>query len=72
MSDEDMDKLMQAGGGAGKTRVHERMGLDSRLEMAMDALRCPSGDTSVKLLQEVREARRPLRLLLSSPTFVAR
>src|SRR5205807_4672062 len=51
MSDEDMDKLLQRQG-----EVQEKLDqldawdLDSRLEMAMDALRCPPPDTPVKIL----------------------
>lgn len=42
--------------------------LDSKLEMAMDALRCPEGDTSVKVLSGGERRRVALcRLLLQKP-----
>src|SRR4030095_9725408 len=42
--------------------------LDARLEMAMDALRCPPGDTSVKVLSGGERRRVALcRLLLKKP-----
>jgi len=69
MSDEDMDKLIVRQG-----EVQEKLDsidawdLDSRLEMAMDALRCPPGDTSVKVLSGGERRRVALcRLLLQQP-----
>ena len=45
--------------------------LDSRLEMAMDALRCPEGDTSVKVLSGGEKRRVALcRLLLQKPDIL--
>jgi len=45
--------------------------LDSRLEMAMDALRCPPADTSVKVLSGGARRRVALsRLLLQSPDIL--
>src|SRR5512140_997616 len=45
--------------------------LDSRLEMAMDALRCPDGDTSVKVLSGGEKRRVALcRLLLKKPDIL--
>ena len=45
--------------------------LDSRLEMAMDALRCPPGDTSVKVLSGGEKRRVALcRLLLRKPDIL--
>ena len=45
--------------------------LDSRLEMAMDALRCPPGDTSVKILSGGEKRRVALcRLLLKKPDIL--
>src|SRR6266567_425028 len=49
MSDDEMDKLISR-----QAKVQEKLDhldawdLDSRLEMAMDALRCPDGGTPVK------------------------
>ena len=51
MSDDEMSKLIERQG-----KVQEKLDamdawdMDSRLEMAMDALRCPYGDTLVKVL----------------------
>ncbi len=56
MSDEDMDKLLNR-----QAEVQEKLDsmnawdLDSKLEMAMDALRCPPGDTPVKVLSGGRK-----------------
>lgn len=45
--------------------------LDSRLEMAMDALRCPSGDTPIKVLSGGEKRRVALcRLLLKKPDIL--
>jgi len=45
--------------------------LDSRLEMAMDALRCPPGDTWVKVLSGGERRRVALcRLLLQQPDIL--
>ncbi len=72
MSDEDMDKLIERQG-----EVQEKLDsmdawdLDSRLEMAMDALRCPPGDTPVKVLSGGERRRVALcRLLLEQPDIL--
>ncbi len=72
MSDDEMDKLIQRQG-----EVQEKLDsvnawdLDSRLEMAMDALRCPPGDTSVKVLSGGERRRVALcRLLLQEPDIL--
>ncbi len=72
MSDDEMDKLIQRQG-----QVQERLDalnawdLDSRLEMAMDALRCPPGDTPVKVLSGGEKRRAALcRLLLQQPDIL--
>src|ERR1700716_4720414 len=64
--DADMDKLMERQG-----KVQDKLDaagawdLDSKLEMAMDALRCPPGDTPVSILSGGEKRRVPLcRLLL--------
>ncbi len=45
--------------------------LDSRLEMAMDALRCPDGDTEIKVLSGGEKRRVALcRLLLKKPDIL--
>ncbi|MBW2711961.1 MAG: energy-dependent translational throttle protein EttA [Deltaproteobacteria bacterium] len=66
MSPEEMDRLL-----ARQAEVQEKLDaldawdLDSRLEMAMDALRCPPGETPVKILSGGERRRVALcRLLL--------
>src|SRR4030067_1910295 len=66
MGDDEMTKLLEKQGEVQEKL--EAMGgwdLDSRLEMAMDALRCPPPDTSVKVLSGGERRRVALcRLLL--------
>ena len=51
--------------------AHDAWTLDSRLEMAMDALRCPPGDTPVKVLSGGERRRIALtRLLLTEPDIL--
>ena len=72
MSDDAMNKLIED-----QARVQEKLDamdawdLDSRLEMAMDALRCPAGDTPVKVLSGGEKRRVALcRLLLKKPDIL--
>ncbi|HKG15945.1 MAG TPA: energy-dependent translational throttle protein EttA [Pyrinomonadaceae bacterium] len=72
MSDDDMNKLLERQG-----EVQERLDaldawdLDSRLEMAMDALRCPPGETPVEVLSGGERRRVALcRLLLQKPDIL--
>ena len=72
MSDDEMNKLIERQG-----KVQEKLDhlnaweLDSRLEMAMDALRCPPGDTAVKVLSGGEKRRVALcRLLLQQPDIL--
>jgi ATP-binding cassette ChvD family protein len=72
MSDDEMNALLERQG-----EVQERLDaldaweLDSRLEMAMDALRCPPGETSVKVLSGGEKRRVALcRLLLQKPDIL--
>ncbi|HUO78072.1 MAG TPA: energy-dependent translational throttle protein EttA [Thermodesulfovibrionales bacterium] len=72
MSDDEMAKLIERQG-----KVQERLealdawDLDSRLEMAMDALRCPPGDTVLKVLSGGERRRVALcRLLLQKPDIL--
>jgi energy-dependent translational throttle protein EttA len=72
LSEGEMNKLIERQG-----EVHEKLDaldawdLDSRLEMAMDALRCPSGDTPVKVLSGGERRRVALcRLLLQKPDIL--
>jgi energy-dependent translational throttle protein EttA len=72
LPEEEMNRLIERQG-----RVQERLDaldawdLDSRLEMAMDALRCPPGDTPVKVLSGGERRRVVLcRLLLQKPDIL--
>jgi len=72
VSDEEMSKLLERQG-----EVQERLDaqdawdLDSRLEMALDALRCPPGETPVKVLSGGEKRRVALcRLLLQKPDIL--
>src|SRR5947208_2104654 len=72
MSDEEMSDLLEKQG-----KVQERLDaanawdLDSRLEMAMDALRCPPPETAVKILSGGELRRVALcRLLLKQPDIL--
>ena len=72
MSDDEMNKLIERQG-----KVQEKLDtmgawdLDSRLEMAMDALRCPPGDTQVQVLSGGEKRRVALcRLLLQKPDIL--
>src|SRR5262245_24116019 len=69
MSDDEMASLLERQG-----VVQEKLDsmggwdLDSRLEMAMDALRCPPGETPIKVLSGGERRRVALcRLLLQQP-----
>ncbi len=72
MSDDEMSDLLERQG-----KVQEKLDatqawdLDSRLEMAMDALRCPPPDTSVSILSGGEKRRVALcRLLLQKPDIL--
>jgi energy-dependent translational throttle protein EttA len=72
MSDEEMDRLIQRQGEVQeKLDALDAWDLDSRLEMAMGALRCPPGDTSVKVISGGERRRVALcRLLLQKPDIL--
>jgi len=72
MSDEEMDRLIQQQGDIQeKLDAADAWDLDSRLEMAMDALRCPAGDTPVKVLSGGEKRRVALcQLLLRKPDIL--
>ena len=72
MSDEEMDRLIQQQGDIQeKLDAADAWDLDSRLEMAMDALRCPDGDTPVNVLSGGEKRRVALcRLLLRKPDIL--
>lgn len=72
MSDDEMNALIEKQG-----KVQDRIDqldawdIDSRLEMAMDALRCPPGDTPVNVLSGGERRRVALcRLLLQKPDIL--
>jgi len=72
MSDDEMNKLLERQG-----KVQERLDaldawdLESRLDMAMDALRCPPGETRVDVLSGGERRRVALcRLLLKKPDIL--
>ena len=72
MTNEQMDALIERQG-----KVQEKLDaldawdLDARLEMAMDALRCPPGDTPVNILSGGEKRRVALcRLLLQNPDIL--
>ncbi|MGB8509308.1 MAG: energy-dependent translational throttle protein EttA [Pyrinomonadaceae bacterium] len=72
MSDEEMSKLLERQGTVQeKLEAADAWDLDSRLEMAMDALRCPPGETPVKVLSGGEKRRVALcRLLLQQPDIL--
>ena len=72
LSDDEMAKLMERQGEVQEKIDHAGgWDLDSRLEMAMDALRCPPGDTAVKVLSGGERRRVALcRLLLLKPDIL--
>src|SRR5438132_2207413 len=70
--DADMDKLLER-----QAKVQDKLDaagawdLDSKLEMAMDALRCPPPETSISILSGGEKRRVALcRLLLQSPDIL--
>jgi energy-dependent translational throttle protein EttA len=72
MTDDEMTALLEKQG-----EVQEKLDaanawdLDSRLEMAMDALRCPPGETPIKILSGGEKCRVALcRLLLKQPDIL--
>jgi sulfate-transporting ATPase len=72
MSDEEMNNLLERQGKVQEElEARDAWDLDSRLEMAMDALRCPPGDTPVKVLSGGEKRRVALcRLLLKKPDIL--
>jgi ATPase subunit of ABC transporter with duplicated ATPase domains len=72
MSDDAMNKLIERQGEVQeKLEALDAWNLDSRLEMAMDALRCPAGETPVNILSGGEKRRVALcRLLLQKPDIL--
>ncbi len=72
MSDDEMNKLIERQGKVQEKLDHlDAWDLDSRLDMAMDALRCPAADTLIKVLSGGEKRRVALcRLLLQKPDIL--
>ncbi len=72
MDDAAMDQLIQRQGEVQEKLDHlDAWDLDARLEMAMDALRCPPGDTPVEVISGGERRRVALcRLLLQKPDIL--
>jgi sulfate-transporting ATPase len=72
MSDDEMTKLIERQGQVQEKLDHlDAWDLDSRLDLAMDALRCPPGDAPVKVLSGGEKRRVALcRLLLQKPDIL--
>ena len=72
MSDDEMNKLLERQGEVQEKLDHlDAWDLDARLEMAMDALRCPPRETPVKVLSGGERRRVALcRLLLQKPDIL--
>ncbi|NNF07046.1 MAG: energy-dependent translational throttle protein EttA [Candidatus Eisenbacteria bacterium] len=72
MEDDAMQKLIDRQGEVQELLDHNDVwDLDSRLEMAMDALRCPPGDTPVNVISGGEKRRVALcRLLLRKPDIL--
>ena len=72
MSEDQMNQLLERQGKLQEKIDHlDAWDLESRLEMAMDALRCPPGDTPVRVLSGGEKRRVALcRLLLQKPDIL--
>jgi sulfate-transporting ATPase len=72
LSDEEMSELLERQGEVQeKLDASDAWDLDARLEMALDALRCPPGDTPVRVLSGGERRRVALcRLLLQKPDIL--
>jgi energy-dependent translational throttle protein EttA len=72
LSDEEMNQLIERQGELQEKIDHlDAWDIDSRLDMAMDALRCPPGDTSIKVISGGEKRRVALcRLLLQKPDIL--
>ncbi len=72
MSDDEMDRLMARQGELAEKIDHvNAWDIESRLDMAMDALRCPPADTPIRVLSGGEKRRVALcRLLLQKPDIL--
>ncbi len=72
LTPEEMDKLLEEQGRVQEEiELRDAWNLDSRLELAMDALRCPPSDTPISILSGGERRRVALcRLLLTEPDIL--
>ena len=72
MSDEEMDKLLELQGSLqNHIDAKDAWDLERQIDMAMDALRCPAGDSSVAMLSGGEKRRIALcKLLLEKPDIL--
>jgi len=72
MSDDEMNQLIERHGELQEKIDHlDAWDIDARLEMAMDALRCPPGDTPINVISGGEKRRVALcRLLLQKPDIL--
>ena len=72
MSDDEMNNLIERQGELQeKIDLGDLWDIDARLEMAMDALRCPPGDTPIRVISGGEKRRVALcRLLLQKPDIL--
>ena len=72
MDDDEMNKLIERQGAlTDLLEAKDAWNLDNKLERAMDALRCPSGDSPIKFLSGGERRRVALcRLLLTEPDIL--
>ncbi|MBP7051428.1 MAG: energy-dependent translational throttle protein EttA [Phycisphaerae bacterium] len=72
LSDDEMNRLLERQGQLQEQIDHlDAWDIESRLEMAMDALRCPPGDTPIRILSGGEKRRIGLcRLLLQKPDIL--
>ena len=72
MSDDEMNQLVERQGELQEKIDHlDAWDIDARLEMAMDALRCPPGDTPINVISGGEKRRVALcRLLLQKPDIL--
>ena len=72
MSDDEMSRILERQAAIQeKIEALDAWDLDSRLEMAMDALRCPTGETPIKVISGGERRRVALcRLLLQKPDIL--
>jgi len=72
MSDDEMNQLIERQGELQEKIDHlDLWDIDARLEMAMDSLRCPPGDTPIRILSGGEKRRVALcRLLLQKPDIL--